>query len=144
MRTLPLLALLAACTGAGTGTTDDSAGAGEFCSTLADGGATETVDGGGNASSGLIQIRVLTSESSDPKDPLYVAFKSYSLENVDSGGVKTIGQTSGDGLVEELLGAGTWRFSAAYTRGSLTCLAVVDVVAEPNTTTHGCAVMACP
>ncbi len=141
------LALLSGCAGpAGTGVTDadDSAGTDEFCSTLADGGTYETLAEGGNDTSGLINLRVLTSESADPKDPLYVAFKSYSLENVDSGGVKTVGQTSGDGLVEELLGAGNWHFSAAYTRGSTTCLAEIDLPVAANQTTLGCPVMMCP
>jgi hypothetical protein len=144
MRTAPLvLALLAGCAGSTTGGTDETATP-EFCSTLADGGLIETADGGGNASSGLISIRVLTDESTDPKDPLYVAFKNYAFENLDGGGVKTVGQTSGDGLADELLGAGSWRFSAVYSRGSLLCVAEIDVVAEPDKTTYGCPVMRCP
>ncbi|MFN7147303.1 MAG: hypothetical protein ACK4YP_26280, partial [Myxococcota bacterium] len=123
---------------------EDTAGATGFCSSLADGGTSQTLAEGGNATSGNLSIRVLTSESTDPMDPIYVAFKPYTLENVDSGGVKTTGKTSGDGLVDELLGAGNWRFSAAYTRGSLTCLAELDVVIAANTTTLGCPVMECP
>jgi hypothetical protein len=144
MRLSLLLLPLAACSGSGTGITEDDSASGEFCSSLADGGTFEVRPEGGNATSGNLEIRVLTSESEDPMDPVYVAFKSYTLENIDSGGVKTIGQTSGDGLVDELLGAGNWRFSAAYTRGSLTCLAEIDLPIQANSTTWGCPVMQCP
>lgn len=147
LRLLPVLfALYApACTGSDSSAdAEDTSNTSELCVTLEDGGLTETAPEGGNATSGLISLRVLTSESLDPRDALYVAFKPYTLENLDSGGVKTLGKTSGDGLVSELLGAGTWGFSAAYTRGSLTCLAQIDVLVEPNTTTYGCPVMDCP
>jgi hypothetical protein len=141
---LPLFLALAACAGP-NGTSDgDSAGTGEFCSTLGDGGVAFSEAVGGNETSGLLSLRVLTDQSADPKDPLYVAFKSYTLENIDSGGVKTLGKTTGDGLVSELLGAGNWAFSAAYTRGSLTCLAQMEVLVEANSTTYGCPVMTCP
>lgn len=136
--------LLTACAGTGTGVGDDDTASTEFCSTLNDAGQTVVADEGGNATSGDLHIRVLTSESTDIRDPLYVAFKSYTLENLDSGGVKTTGKTSGDGLVDELLGAGNWHFSAAYTRGSLLCLAELDLVLGENQTTTGCAVMSCP
>lgn len=139
---ISVLALLGACTGASA--TGDSAAEAGFCTTLADGGLTESAAEGGNGTSGLLSLRVLTDESEDPRDVLYVAFKEYTLENLDSGGVKTLGKTSGDGLVNELLGAGNWSFSAAYTRGSLTCLAQIDALVEPNSTTYGCPVMDCP
>ncbi|MDP2316665.1 MAG: hypothetical protein Q8P41_27470 [Pseudomonadota bacterium] len=141
---LLLVPLFLACTGPSTKNGDDSADNGEFCSTLNDGGVTVAVAEGGNDTSGKLSLRVLTDESTDARDPLYVAFKEYTLENVDSGGVKTFGKTSGDGLVDELLGAGNWAFSAAYTRGSLTCLAQIDALIEANTTTLGCPVMTCP
>jgi hypothetical protein len=136
------LAVGAGCTG-GT-VADDSAASPEYCSTLDDGGTSVLSDGGGNVTSGKLHIRVLTTESFDPKDPLYVAFKDYTLENLDSGGVKTTGKTSGDGLVDVQLGAGNWEFTAAYTRGSLTCLAVLDVALVAGKTTEGCAVLSCP
>lgn len=148
---LPAVSLLAAlapclsaCSGGGTTDVDDTSGAAEFCSTLNDGGLTQSVAEGGNDTSGLLSLRVLTDESEDPRDALYVAFKEYTLENIDSGGVKTLGKTTGDGLVSELLGAGNWSFSAAYTRGSLTCVAQIVALVEPNTTTYGCPVMDCP
>ncbi|MDP2308037.1 MAG: hypothetical protein Q8P18_18575 [Pseudomonadota bacterium] len=148
---LPAVSLLAlcsttllACTGVPSTDADDTAVTTGFCATLADGGLTETEAEGGNGTSGILSLRVLTDESEDPRDPLYVAFKAYTLENLESGGVKTLGKTTGDGLVEELLGAGSWTFSAAYTRGSLTCLAQMEALVEPNTTTYGCPVMDCP
>jgi hypothetical protein len=144
MRTaLTLSALLAGCTGPSY-TPDSTPTSEDFCSSLNDGSTYVTSDEGGNSTSGQLDIRVLTSESGDPRDPLYVAFKEYTLENVDSGGVKITGKTSGDGLVSELLGAGNWHFSAAYTRGALTCLAELDLPIAAMTTTNGCPVMVCP
>lgn len=138
-----LLIALGACSGS-TGTIDDtSSDDGEFCSTLADGNTYQTLDAGGNATSGDLVIRVITGESTDPYDPLYVAFKDYSLES-SVGGVPTTGRTTGDGLVDLLLGAGDWHFTAAYTRGSTTCLAELDFPVAANTTTYGCPVMVCP
>ncbi len=132
------------CSGPTDSSLDDTADDGGFCSSIADGGATTTEPIGGNTTSGHLTLRMLTSESIDPYDPLYVAFKDYTLESIDSGGVKTTGKSTGDGLVDVQLGAGNWRFSGAYIRGSLTCLAEIDVLLEPNTTTYACAVMACP
>jgi hypothetical protein len=143
MRIVALSLFFGACSGGGN-TSDDSAGSTEFCSTLADGGTYVQENTGGTSTSGSLHIRVLTSESTDPNDPLYVAFKDFTLENVDSGGVKTTGKTSGDGLVDLTLGAGNWHFSAAYTRGSLTCLAELDIPLAANTTTNGCPIMTCP
>lgn len=148
MRSL-LLALLAlplvsACTNGVAAGDSASSDAASFCTTLNDGGLTTSAAEGGNGTSGILSIRVLTSESVDPQDPLYVAFKNYTLENLDSGGVKTTGKTSGDGLVEVMLGAGTWDFQAVYTRGSLTCVAQMEVLVEANTTVSACPVMNCP
>ena len=132
-----------ACSGStGTGG-DDTAGSGEFCSTLADGNTYQTLNSGGNGTSGDLVVRVITSESTDPYDPLFVAFKDYSLES-EGGGVPTTGRTSGDGLVDVLLGAGNWTFTAAYARGSTTCLATLAFPVDPNTTTYACPVMDCP
>src|SRR5688500_5593439 len=100
---LPVLSL--ACNNGGTGQGDgDSAGSEGFCDSLNGGGTYEVLDGGGNASSGVVAIRLLTTESTDIHDPLYIAFKDFTLENVDAGGVQTIGKTSGDGLVSQLVG----------------------------------------
>lgn len=137
-------ALLVGCDAGPALDTADSGGFAEFCSTLEDGGRYVVEDGGGNASSGLLHVRLLTNQSGEVADPLYVAFKSYTLENVDAGGVQTTGQTSGDGLVEEMLGAGTWEFEAAYPRGSATCTALIEVPVEPGRTTYACPVMTCP
>lgn len=144
MRILLLLSLAAGCTGGGSDTDTDSAGIAGFCETLNDGDTWVTAPGGGNASSGQISLRLLTSESADPNDPLYIAFKDFSLENTQAGGVQTIGSTSGDGLVEQQVGAGTWAFRASYTRGSTTCLAEMELPVEGDTTTYGCPVMRCP
>lgn len=138
-----LLLAFAACSGSTGPIDDDTAQSGEFCSTLADGNTTQVLPSGGNGTSGDVVIRVITNESTDVYDPLYVAFKDYTFESA-AGGVPTTGRTSGDGLVDVLLGAGSWTFTAAYTRGSTTCLATVDFDVAVNTTTYGCPVMDCP
>lgn len=145
MRTLRLsiVAMLVGC-GPGAEETTDSAVVDEFCADLEDGGVAVVEEGGGNQTSGWIHVRMLTDESADPRDQVYVAFKAYTLESIEQGGVQTTGQTSGDGLVEELVGAGTWMFEAAYPKGSTTCTAVMEIPVETGNTTHACPVMTCP
>lgn len=140
---LLVVPLASACTN-GAASDDSASATANFCTTLNDAGLTTSAAEGGNDTSGILSIRVLTSESVDPQDPLYVAFKNYTLENLDSGGVKTTGKTTGDGLVEVMLGAGTWDFQAVYTRGSLTCSAQIEALVEPNATISACPVMNCP
>ena len=146
MRFLPLSCLLPllACGGADSVAVDSGVQTDEFCLTLAEGGRVMTDEGGASGASGALVVRVISSETTDPRDPLYVAFKDYALENIATGGVQTTGKTSGDGLVREVLGEGTWRFRAAYPRGSRTCTAELEVAVEAGNTTHGCAVMTCP
>src|SRR4051812_15207708 len=120
MHRLPPLLLLAACSAGSTAIdTSDSATA-EFCSTGDDAGLVNVDDSGGNSTSGQLELRLITDAATDPHDPMYTAFKAYTLENTDMQGVQTTGETSGDGLVHELLGAGPWFFQAAYTRGAIT------------------------
>lgn len=119
---------------------------GEFCSTLDDGGAQELADGSDAAAgSGSLELRVITDQSDDPRDPYYVAYRAYSLEPSQTGGVQTTGKTTGDGLVVKTLGAGTWDFEATWTRGSTTCTASMpELVLESGKTTSACAVLTCP
>ncbi len=145
MRIFPFASLaLLACGGSDTAVVDSASQTDDFCLTLADGGRVVTEAGGASGASGALVVRVITSETVDPRDPLYVAFKDYALENVATGGVQTTGKTSGDGLVREVLGEGTWRFRAAYPRGSKTCTAELEIPVEAGNTTHACAVMVCP
>lgn len=139
---LMLLLLLPACSG--TSEVDSADAVADFCSSIDDRDQTVVEQLGGNASSGNLEIRLLTDAVTDPHDPMYTAFKSYTLENTQSQGVQTTGETTGDGLVHELLGAGPWLFRAAYTRGSRICTAELAVTITANTTTHGCAVLTCP
>lgn len=145
-RFAPVLPLtLLACASAGAGGGSDTATPGDdFCASLDDGGRSLVEAGGGSGASGALSLRVITSASDDPRDPMYVAFRDYTLENTETGGVQTTGATSGDGLVDELLGAGPWQFRAALTRGSTTCTAELDVTIEAGATTRACAVMTCP
>jgi hypothetical protein len=141
---LLLLPLLAACAGSAGNTGDDSAAAASFCDALTDGGTTYAEAVGGNATSGDLEIKVITDQADDVHEPLYVAFKDYTLENAETGGVQTTGKTSSDGIVDELLGSGTWNFQASYTRGSTVCTADLSIVVDPESTAYGCAVMTCP
>lgn len=146
MRILVCVSLLAvACTGKGTTQETGDSEPYEFCDALTDGGQYRIESGGGGTNSGDLWVRVLSGESSDPNEPLYVAFKDYTLENTDVGGVPTTGQTSGDGLVEvDNLGAGNWLFRATYSRGSSTCTAELAVPIQAASTTAGCPIMTCP
>ena len=145
MRLAPILVLLAACPDPVTGTDDTGTVLLEFCDAITDGGES-TVEGvGGSDASGDLVMTVITNESVDVHDPMYVAFKEYTLENVALGGVATTGTTSGDGLAPvSNLGAGEWAFEATYSRGSSLCSAVMTVSVVPNSTTTGCVVMTCP
>lgn len=118
----------------------------EFCSDPSFGGQSYTEEGSdASAGSGTLSIRVITDQSDDPFDPYYVAYRAYALEPSETGGVQTTGTTSGDGLVEKTLGAGTWDFEATWTRGSTTCSAVAEaLVVEELKTTYACVVLTCP
>ena len=116
-----------------------------FCDLVTDGGSTISDAAGGNESAGDLVIRVITSESVDPHDPLYVAFKDYTLENIDMGGVASTGKTSGDGIVSvNNLGPGDWAFRATWSRGSAICEASATLPVVAATTLYGCPVMSCP
>lgn len=146
MRVVPLLLLLSACAGKGASSSDsgDSAAL-EFCESLADGGRFTIEAVGGSSSSGDLVMHVITNESVNVVDPMYVAFRSYTLENVVLGGVATTGTTTGDGLAEvSNLGAGEWAFEATYSRGSVLCSAALNVDIAAQSTTIGCVVMTCP
>ncbi len=144
MSTLSLLAMLHLSACAGDAAVDSGPVGDTFCSALGERGVTERIEGGATGASGALSVRVITSASDDVRDPLYVAFKDYSLEHVSAGGVQTTGYTSGDGLVQELLGPGIWNFRASFPRGSRTCLAEMQVEIQAGTTTRACAVMDCP
>jgi hypothetical protein len=95
--------------------------------------------------SGSLDLRVITDQSEDVNDPFYVAYRNYTLEPTETGGVQTTGTTSGDGLVQKTLGAGIWTFEATWTRGSTTCLATTEaLLIESGQTTHACVVLTCP
>ena len=117
-----------------------------FCVDLADGGKTVLAEGSeASSGSGTLSLRVITDQSDDPFDPLYVAYRDFALEPADVGGVQTTGQTNGDGLVSETLGAGSWNFEATWSRGSTVCTAELgDIAVESGQTTSACVVLTCP
>ena len=141
MRVILLTLLAAACDG--DADTGDPVTKG-FCLDLNDGNTSVMEDGGATGSSGVLNIRVITSESDDPRDPLWVAFKPFTLEPTETGGIQTTGETSGDGLVVKTVGAGLWSFEAAYTRGSSNCTATMEIEVEAERTTYACPVLSCP
>lgn len=143
MRVILALSVLVACD-TSTGDVEDSGA--NFCQTLDDGDAVWVEDASdAGANSGSLELRVITDQAEDPHDPYYVAYRAYSLEPAETGGVQTTGQTNGDGLVQKTLGVGTWNFEATWSRGSVTCMATMSNVAiTEGQTTHACVVLTCP
>ncbi len=138
---LPLLAL-AACAGAPSTGIDTSADA-NFCDTPDDASAWNQEEGGGDGSSGELDLLVINDAVEDPHQPEYVAYKNYTLEPTETGGVQTPGQTSGDGIVSQKLGAGQWTFKASTQRGPDSCHAEMEFPIGAGKTTHACALMSC-
>lgn len=116
-----------------------------FCDVVDDAGTWEQEEGADvAASSGRLFARVITDQSEDPRDPVYVAYRDYTLEPAETGGVQTVGKTTGDGIVEKTLGVGTWLFKATWSRGSTTCSANLELPIAAETTTYACALLSCP
>ncbi len=116
-----------------------------FCDVVDDAGEWKQEEGADVASSsGRLYARVITDQSEDPRDPVYVAYRDYTLEPAETGGVQTVGKTTGDGIVEKTLGVGTWLFKATWSRGSTTCSASLEVPIASETTTYACALLSCP
>lgn len=139
-----LLSYLLACTSSNITNESDTAPKG-FCSDLEDGNLSQVEAGGGSSGSGDLEMRLITTEDVDQRNPLYIAFKDYTLENIDMGGIQQTGQTTGDGLAfANGLGPGNWLFVASFARGSRICKAELTVELKASSTTMGCAVMSCP
>lgn len=142
MRALVLVPLVA-CAPVEVDSSVDLASA--FCAEVDEGGTWEQESASDVAeSSGLLFARVITDESDDPRDPVFVAYRDYTLEPAETGGVQTVGKTTGDGIVEKTLGVGTWLFQATWTRGSTTCKAEMEIPIAAQTTTYACALLTCP
>ncbi len=144
---LPILALpvllLAGCNKTTDKETGDTSPP-EFCEQLTDAGKYEN-DVGGSATSGDLTMRLITNEDVDIRNPLYIAFKDYTLENIETGGIQQTGQTTGDGLAYiPGLGPGTWLFRASFARGSRICTAEIEIPITVEQMSIGCAVMICP
>lgn len=141
---IALAALLSACTPKdATPDTGDTTPP-EFCEQLSDGGSYQT-EAGGSGAAGDLEMHLITNEDVDVRNPLYIAFKDYTLENIETGGIQQTGQTTGDGLAfVPGLGPGTWLFRASFARGSSICTAELEVPIAPEQKFIGCAVMICP
>lgn len=134
--------MFAACTGPATSGVDSTANL-DFCDSVADAGVWNQEDGGGDGTSGLLDLLVINDAVPDPHQPEYVAYVNYTLEPTETGGVQTPGQTSGDGIVSQKLGAGQWTFKASLTRGPDACHAEMEFPIAAGNTSHACALMSC-
>lgn len=138
---LPLLLL--SCAGDNLDSVPDDPAA--FCSTLDEVGTWEQLDEPGvAASSGVLYARIITDQSEDPRDPYYVAYRSFAIEPAETGGVQTTGTTSGDGIMQKTVGVGNWAFKATWSRGSTTCLAEATIPVASQQLTRACVLLTCP
>lgn len=114
-----------------------------FCYSMDDADTTLIEEGGGNGSSGLLDGRLITDESDDPRDPALVVNVDYTLENLDTGGSPIQGKTDSEGSFTESLGGGTWLLRLSDSKGGYTCRNELEFVVEAGNTTRMCLDVAC-
>lgn len=148
MKTLHLLPLLTAlplsgCPGQDDKPGDDSGGPQYWCESLDDVNTYSIEDGGGNASSGVVEGRIITSYGDDIHNPTLVGRLEYTLRSVTSGGAAQYEETDDYGDFAATLGQGTWRVQASTSVGGKPCTAdyTFEVVAQK--TTLVCVELAC-
>ena len=95
-------------------------------------------DGGDSSSSGTVEGRLITDESSDLHDPQWVGFLDYTIDNIDVGGTQQQGETQQDGSFIEVLGAGNWNFKISATVAGYTCANEVAFSVEAGRSTEIC------
>lgn len=136
-------AQLGGCTTDDKSTDDTSGGPAYWCESLDDAQDYYIEDGGGNASSGRVEGRIITSSSDDIHDVNLVADLDYTLASVTSGGSPSLGSTSVNGDFGKTVGAGTWRVQASKSYAGKSCAAdyQFEVVAEK--TTYICVELVC-
>ncbi len=116
------LLLFFSCTPSNLPDSADTAIFDEFCSVFAEAGDTRLEDGSGDStSSGQIQGQFVQDVLVDARDPQFVAFVDYLLENVDVGGQATRGRTDAVGRFTATLGQGNWQIKTSGHQGSYYC-----------------------
>ena len=93
----------------------------DFCASYAEAGSNKLEDGSGSTTSGQIQGQFVQGVLADARDPQFVAFVDYLLENVDVGGQATRGRTDADGRFTATLGQGNWQIKTSGHQGSYYC-----------------------
>lgn len=145
--TLPLLPVLlaVACTnGDAPQDSEDILQAEPFCVTYDEAGSVLMEDGlDPTASSGRVVGQLITGVVTDPHDPVFVSFVDYILENVDVGGLPTVGRTDADGFFTESLGPGTWHFKTSGHQSSYYCAADQTFTISAAKLTRVCVDMNC-
>lgn len=118
-----MLTLLLACTGPTAPGVDsaDTAIFDDFCSVYAEAGTTQLEDGSADSTSGQVSGQFVQGVLADARDPQFVAFVDYLLENVDVGGQATRGRTDADGRFTATLGGGNWEIKTSGHQGSYYC-----------------------
>lgn len=147
MRPTALALLLApALVACGDKESDSATGGDEatgFCYSMDDADTTLQEPGGGSGSSGLLDGRLITDESDDPRDPALVVNVDYTLENLDTGGSPIQGKTDSSGSFTELLGQGTWLLRLSDSKGGYTCRNELEFTIVAGDTTRMCLDVAC-
>lgn len=140
-----MLLLLLACTD-GTDApidTSDSGAEDTFCTSYSQAGANKLEDGSGDGTSGHVKGQFIQGVSDDPRDPQFVAFVDYLIENVDVGGQATRGRTDQDGAFAGTLGGGNWLIKTSGHQGSYDCAQETTFAVTPGKITVLCIDMAC-
>jgi hypothetical protein len=114
-----------------------------FCFSMDDADAYELEPLDDDPASGSIWGRMITDESRDLRDPQYVAFVEYTLENLDVGGSPQQGETDVEGAFEERVGAGRWLLTHSADRVGFDCTNSVELVVEAGQKTIACIDVGC-
>ncbi len=75
----------------------------------------------GTGTSGQVVGQFIQDVVVDPRDPQYVAFLDYLLDNQDVGGASSRGRTDAEGRFTATLGAGNWQVQTSGHQGSYYC-----------------------
>lgn len=142
LRGLACLALLSV---GGCGDTADDTGVGDqpYCTVFRDANTSFIEPGGGNGESGYVLARLVTDKADDIRDPNFVAFVDYTLENLDVGGSQTLGESTQEGDVIETLGAGNWRIKLNKNAAGYNCYNEFDFLVEAGNSTTMCLDVGC-
>ena len=108
MKNMSLVAITLPCWVACTASSneDSSEDVLPFCEKMEDADTFVIADGGDSTSSGVVEGRLITDESTDLHDPQWAGFLDYTIDNTDVGGTQQQGETQQDGSFIEVLGAG--------------------------------------